>query len=149
MVNFNSRPCERGFAEDGNAKFIESLFQFTPLREGLLPEARKKNLKTNFNSRPCERGFNIIFCYSAFIRISIHAPARGASAQTERLSAEPTISIHAPARGASVPVIQDCRKYFHFNSRPCERGFSIGATVQKTQKFQFTPLREGLQRKTR
>ena len=78
------------------------------------------------------------------------------------------ISIHAPARGASRLQTNLSSIFTYFNSRPCERGFlfldiqnsimriSIHAPArgasQKTLYFsisllfQFTPLREGLQR---
>ena len=99
------------------------------------------------------------------------------------------ISIHAPARGASTPCANAVASYIYFNSRPCERGFrnvhesitcrcyfnsrpcergfnvwnifgdwiaisihapARGASVASDTKvpysllFQFTPLREGL-----
>ena len=58
--------------------------------------------------------------------ISIHAPARGASAALmSALKYLISISIHAPARGASF-----CSYFLgasmYFNSRPCERGFENG-----------------------
>ena len=53
--------------------------------------------------------------------ISIHAPPRGATAQTSWIGGAISISIHAPPRGAT-PVIFE-RIYQHL--------------------FQFTPLREG------
>ena len=103
---FNSRPCERGFGDSEPDQFCAE----------------------NFNSRPCERGFGSPFSSCSFrLTISIHAPARGASA------------IH----NAATVLIG------HFNSRPCERGF--GKWKENTpewKQFQFTPLREGLQQKS-
>ena len=97
--DFNSRPCERG--DDAVERhYTHSLFQFTPLREGRRNEevGGKKDSK-----------------------ISIHAPARGATALISALTTPTGISIHAPARGAT--------KYL---------------TSKKYQgEFQFTPLREG------
>ena len=100
ITYFNSRPCERGFFRQ-HLRHGRLLFQFTPLREGLLPSTP--------STRPCA--------------ISIHAPARGASRRitskrcNQRFQFTPlreglqlqeeiekqkgTISIHAPARGAS------------------------------------------------
>ena len=79
----------------------QKLFQFTPLREGRpLP----------FDLEEVEG------------KISIHAPAGGATAQT--------LSWTPPA--------------MYFNSRPCGRGDAISADQLTEQVlFQFTPLREG------
>ena len=121
-------------------------FQFTPLREGLLYRYRLTFHSIHFNSRPCERGFNFLLirlcsisyfnsrpCERGFLakqsvdlqskRISIHAPARGASLMLLKQLDISTISIHAPARGASVLG---------------------GQAIHENVRFQFTPLREGL-----
>ena len=76
------------------------LFQFTPLREG-----RQQNLDWAYKS----------------IKISIHAPPRGATKNRNR-------------EGAGVP---------NFNSRPSARGDLTEAEYLSTIAFQFTPLREG------
>ena len=57
IINFNSRPCGRGFG--GTRDYIDSekLFQFTPLREGLLFWVKLHTMEGYFNSRPCGRGF--------------------------------------------------------------------------------------------
>ena len=165
---FNSRPCERGFLFSS----LSDYYQYY------------------FNSRPCERGFILGYANpNEAIKISIHAPARGASSKTksvpyaEKFQFTPLreglpsnlsmiafclfISIHAPARGASFsgctldPVIfyfnsRPCERGFpvevgilfrlsDFNSRPCERGFSWRRYGRIWKRFQFTPLREGLQ----
>ena len=100
-TDFNSRPCERGFL----------LWLIFP------------SLLMYFNSRPCERGFNTpIGSYLIKTLISIHAPARGASASCRIIPNMFPISIHAPARGAS----QYFLIFLHYSL------------------FQFTPLREGL-----
>ena len=98
-------------------------FQFTPLREGLRWFFRFGRVFDYFNSRPCERGFLERQLRTGTQKyISIHAPARGASKSISKLCKQNIISIHAPARGASgTPIENDV------------------ITV-----FQFTPLREGL-----
>ena len=78
-----------------------NIFQFTPLREGLL-----------VSKRTCQ----------VFLLISIHAPARGASTPKNEKRLCLQISIHAPARGASKNIL----------------------SISRHNKFQFTPLREGL-----
>ena len=108
---FNSRPCGRGFRESRSEKMRMLLFQFTPLREGL-----------HIQSRSASRND----------RISIHAPAGGASQGGCGGTAFCTISIHAPAGGASKTAGR-CRKLpVYFNSRPCGRGF--GKTFKSTMK---------------
>ncbi len=125
VPNFNSRPCERGFdvnpISHGLQQFIsihapargasvfrgnqwlQELFQFTPLREGLRLGTDDSSKPNPFQFTPLREGlpdsfYQFLYC--------------------------PYISIHAPARGAS-------RWYWaygvsqHFNSRPCERGFSL------------------------
>ena len=165
--DFNSRPCERGFEPDSETEQEGRIFQFTPLREGLHNYGAGGVCMANFNSRPCERGFFIFFELSHIKYISIHAPARGASVLlTASFCALLSISIHAPARGAShsswvgnwtmefqfTPLREGLLRYptdtnllSYFNSRPCERGFTIcSAQSSHGSKFQFTPLREGL-----
>ena len=55
----------------------------------------------NFNPRSREGSDNIISASKLLWRISIHAPARGATNNTVRRWDKCRISIHAPARGAT------------------------------------------------
>ena len=119
-------------------------FQFTPLREGRL-----------LNPAEIEP-----------MRISIHAPPRGATATAGVPSAPDPISIHAPPRGATALARRQRISETYFNSRPSARGDEIsagrdvafwlisihapprGATEEALHMcgrflFQFTPLREG------
>ena len=121
--NFNSRPCERGFEQATNEALLESVFQFTPLREGLRIVRHIGYCHIDFNSRPCERGFLAIYKNFSQILISIHAPARGASSHFFQNLIKFLISIHAPARGASPIGLMMKEPRPNFNSRPCERGF--------------------------
>ena len=97
------------------------MFQFTPLREGRRERERTFLPPKCFNSRPCERGDGLFEVYSLSRGVSIHAPARGATAKRARDVSGRAVSIHAPARGATVG--------------------SDAKTAPDT--FQFTPLREG------
>ena len=84
--DFNSRPCERGdlflfFCRRGGYRF-----QFTPLREGRRwVQIRRNSDYFYFNSRPCERGDagapELVYINA----ISIHAPARGATAKSNKI----------------------------------------------------------------
>ena len=98
-------------------------FQFTPLREGRPQVQREWGDAKYFNSRPCERGDADIAAIKADkVTISIHAPARGATARKNRKRRNPN----------------------YFNSRPCERGdLAVSAAKSIVVVFQFTPLREG------
>ena len=58
--NFNSRPCGRGFPDILITEGEHVIFQFTPLREGLLVQPKEDLL---------------------YEQISIHAPAGGASSR--------------------------------------------------------------------
>ena len=122
-----------------------SVFQFTPLREGR-PERRKRNERVrNFNSRPSARGDTdsarvtgsaLVFQFTPLRegrpdsriavkriwRISIHAPPRGATKTYIGYAWYEGISIHAPPRGAT-------------------RTARIRCNILRP--FQFTPLREG------
>ncbi len=124
-IGFNSRPCERG---DGAIKRFappESLFQFTPLREGRPSRSAAVSTPSRscFNSRPCERGDGDQGGLYSRRRVSIHAPARGAT-------------VRGAGRGS--------RGRRSFNSRPCERGDAAWMLLMRiVLGFQFTPLREG------
>ncbi len=124
--HFNSRPSARGDWFMAFAGAIGISFQFTPLREGrpptFTPEAGK-------------------------LRISIHAPPRGATYDGERVrfAAWRYFNSRPSARG-DPPNDQGVGSANYFNSRPSARGdgrFADGLLL--CTKFQFTPLREGRQ----
>ena len=99
---FNSRPCERGDDRGIFSKWLWPIFQFPPLREGRPFQNFRIREIVNFNSRPCERGDHRGnphgICRS---RISIPAPARGATFSLRMGWRHDPISIPAPARGAT------------------------------------------------
>ena len=139
-------------------------FQFTPLREGRPDSLNLSVDQKYFNSRPSARGDADAAIGSAQIKISIHAPPRGA---TVKVGSQDIAGIFqfTPLRegrrrhGAQAPRPRN------FNSRPSARGdrkgrqsrhswhISIhapprGATTARSAsatptEFQFTPLREG------
>ena len=99
-----------------------TLFQFTPLREGRRKISVHLFRWFYFNSRPSARGdANGYLLSNMTVMISIHAPPRGATVQKGNLQNAQVISIHAPPRGATKRSLRVC-------------GFPA---------FQFTPLREG------
>ncbi len=99
---FNSRPCERG---DFYEKMMEAEnpenFNSRPCERGDLFFRQSRTIFSYFNSRPCERGDVDTERLFYFCRISIHAPARGATEMHASRTRFNRISIHAPARGAT------------------------------------------------
>ncbi len=74
-----------------------------------------------FNPRPCARGDLRESIQRDRVRVSIHAPARGATNLELEMILSVAVSIHAPARGAT----------------------ASHTIVQLAFVFQSTPLREG------
>ena len=78
------------------------------------------------------------------VRISIHAPPRGATGRGVRDGRGVCISIHAPPRGATTAWRLTWSSGSDFNSRPSARGDGTRYAVHgANERFQFTPLREG------
>ena len=99
------------------------LFQFTPLREGRpMPQANmgiKLAISIHAPARGATAAAAACCCQPL---ISIHAPARGATPPRQQPGASAHISIHAPARGATPSISSSTASTSDFNSRPCERG---------------------------
>ena len=144
ILYFNSRPSARGDLWQTIRRFRRTIsihapprgattawreivsdatpFQFTPLREGRRGSPSARAGSPYFNSRPSARGDrHVDFVLQAALRISIHAPPRGATRAALPVACVVPISIHAPPRGAT--------SFFRGRFRPFA--------------FQFTPLREG------
>ena len=77
--HFNSRPREGGDPCTTRAKSRLMQFQFTPPRRGRPGPADHSHAGAHFNSRPREGGDAFRNCNVAVKRISIHAPAKGAT----------------------------------------------------------------------
>ena len=123
---------------------MQSLFQFTPLREGRRPLSSRGFINIYFNSRPSARGDETGIHMRDCARISIHAPPRGATIAWVNGGFSGLISIHAPPRGATSKVSGAVRQGNYYNSRPSARGDTAWCwTSHPVSKFQFTPLREG------
>ncbi len=87
---FQSTPPRGGRREEIVANARESLFQSTPPRGG-----RRTSQETTRNFR----------------KVSIHAPARGATQDFFGGFPSAIVSIHAPARGATADLIKDHEGY--------------------------------------
>ena len=83
------------------------------------------NLSTYFNSRPSARGDKNAAQTGKALMISIHAPPRGATFPFTNFHEQNLISIHAPPRGAT----------------------ALSQKIMWMNRFQFTPLREGRQKR--
>ena len=189
ITHFNSRPSARGDRPSVQCRrtgrisihapprgatltaavhaAIAALFQFTPLREGRLCARRKARKSSRFQFTPLREGRPPTFTPDAEkLRISIHAPPRGATVIQELRNIVTRISIHAPPRGATFLRSLCCSNFYqisihapprgatglrrggdlyprHFNSRPSARGDHIDNACDPRYTFQFTPLREG------
>ena len=92
----------RGATIGLNDKDEKRQFQFTPLREGRRTRRRYARRYPYFNSRPSARGDYARAIIRRMVRISIHAPPRGATRRRDvALFKLFSISIHAPPRGAT------------------------------------------------
>ena len=99
-------------------------FQFTPLREG------RPGLDTR---RQCARP------------ISIHAPPRGATILGEQVGGREEDFNSRPSARGDLLRVRYVGSAKNFNSRPSARGdcSASRSSSSRTEKFQFTPLREG------
>ena len=121
---FNSRPCGRGDTVPVPLGLRTFLFQFTPLREGRrLARLLWRKAARNFNSRPCGRG-DLSFVAPMSIPVTFQfTPLR--EGRLVPLPVRPhalRISIHAPAGGATQCPRWNSTSDIYFNSRPCGRG---------------------------
>ncbi len=76
--------------------------------------------------------------------ISIHAPREGGDEARERVTDLMEISIHAPARGATAGDRRDEAQGVDFNPRPREGGdASVSRWTPAIRTFQSTPPARG------
>ena len=98
----------------------------------------------HFNSRPSARGDDAMLKrHAVAVEISIHAPPRGATGAPNVRPDLLRISIHAPPRGATSAFRHDdWSERFQFTPLREGRLKEVHAGT-KHERFQFTPLREG------
>ena len=103
--------------------FMLFIFQFTPLREGRLPAKSGATRKIKkFQFTPLREGRqDKISSLTAENQFQFTPLREGRREQSERRPHQ-RISIHAPARGATCTTHYSTAMSFYFNSRPCERG---------------------------
>ena len=118
------------------------VFQSTPPRGGRPSLAVYSLLIAHFNPRPREGGDLFVCDKLAFHKISIHAPARGATMEISLLDLFSMISIHAPARGATAGDICVFISTLFQSTPPRGGRRRINATQSKKRNFNPRP-REG------
>ena len=107
---------------------VQSLFQFTPLREGRLITAEAERNDVEFQFTPLREGRR---CCQSFRIPPMHyfnsrPSARGDQADMMAIADTYHISIHAPPRGATVFIFTSFNSFKNFNSRPSARGDADG-----------------------
>ena len=118
--NFNPRSREGSDAKVNKAETQREKFQST------LPRGERPGLamtlpgRTNFNPRSREGSDTMLTSQRCCSAISIHAPARGATASSGSMYFHSNISIHAPARGATGCPAQRWLPCSYFNPRSRE-----------------------------
>ena len=121
--NFYSRPREGGDFQKNFIFFAFPSYFYSRPREGGDPCQRRRNPgRSNFYSRPREGGDKPLSLTDLAIKISTHAPARGATARENSSVEAWEISTHAPARGATSDMISSLPIHMNFYSRPREGG---------------------------
>ena len=145
FFDFNSRPSARGDARGSASRLRRTNFNSRPSARGDRADAYHRAGEAYFNSRPSARGDPHGFCNPQIRNfISIHAPPRGATSNSERRK---TMSIFqfTPLREGRRLLATSKPFTSYFNSRPSARGDGqreAGCTADGST-FQFTPLREG------
>ena len=99
---FNPRPCARGDHPGGQPPAQAQGFQSTPLREGRhnSTDMVRKGRKVSIHA-PARGATFSPHTRASSRSVSIHAPARGATDAAGELADDGHVSIHAPARGAT------------------------------------------------
>ena len=81
-------------------------FQSTPPREGRRCHQFHHAMENSFNPRPHARGDQFINAGFNPLKVSIHAPTRGATGEALVLRTLQYVSIHAPTRGATAVAVR-------------------------------------------
>ena len=170
--NFNSRPSARGDELGVDYKISKAEFQFTPLREGRPAKRQEKPIDgqifqftplregrppsrtaviapKHFNSRPSARGDEMKRCKGGTVStISIHAPPRGATRQSQATHTGGYTFQFTPLREGRRKAAQNRAYGAQFQFTPLREGRRRALSpCLSSWIFQFTPLREG--RRTR
>ncbi len=124
-MGFNPRPCARGDLIGASTIPVVRCFNPRPCTRGDRRLGRIKKEETCFNPRPCARGDISELKTLIHPRVSIYAPARGATFSCDSVFLYDTGFNPRPcARGDTVK--QDTTSWdWRFNPRPCARGDKV------------------------
>jgi len=119
---FQSTPLREGrriYFLDGH---LYMRFNPRPCARGDISFAALGSISSSFNPRPCARGDKLFACTSFDVKCFNPRPcARGDDIPRVK-EANPRVSIHAPARGATDAAPDMLYALTGFNPRPCARG---------------------------
>ena len=123
--NFNSRPSARGDASALSQPFSPPAFQFTPLREGRLPNhGERLRHGVDFNSRPSARGDSHAHRSRQQTQKFQFTPLREGRQRVEAMTVCTAIFQFTPLREGRRVACCECCSVLNFNSRPSARGDS-------------------------
>ena len=105
MTCFDPRPCARGDRVISWSRRTLDGFRSTPLREGRRGRpAMRRRAQRCFDPRPCARGDRVDGAAECGRRVSIHAPARGATARRCDAATADAVFRSTPLREGRPPL---------------------------------------------
>ena len=144
MIRFNPRPRAGGDQTSRPVGSGFTKFQSTPPRGGRRPRYRYRSPRRCFNPRPRAGGDRVGLKLMHTLKVSIHAPARGA---TRRWSAVGVWNLEfqsTPPRGGRLKDLGDSNKELRVSIHAPARGATHAPMKSiETNMFQSTPPRGG------
>ncbi len=121
------------------------MFRSTPPHGGRLLTMAETARVEGFDSRPRTGGdMDADEKFKVRLRVSIHAPARGATCDERHQPVAARVSIHAPARGATMKIMGRCASHGCFDPRPRTGGdLPPLARMIAAEEFRSTPPHGG------
>ena len=142
-IAFQSTLLQEERQRESASDFQPGNFNPRSYKRSDLPRASTTATKTYFNPRSYKRSDNFSSSYFPFTSISIHAPTRGATAESGVSVAPESISIHAPTRGATRNPSGSVKYRKYFNPRSYKRSdFDHDENPIANILFQSTLLQE-------
>ena len=144
LHRFNPRPCTRGDGSPRGAFVESSAFQSTPLHEGRQFCRASFRRRSRFQSTPLHEGRPTSTPPTSFrMRFQSTPLHEGRQVSFVSMPLPSPVSIHAPARGATAEAAQLARLKM-FQSTPLHEGRQVPISPgEPVSPFQSTPLHEG------
>ena len=133
----------RGATHQKHFEEENTIFQFTPLREGRHRLGKRGFSRAYFNSRPSARGDRQHEAKYAYRRYFNSRPSARGDIPHGAPALQPRYFNSRPSARGDRLCTSHKRQLFYFNSRPSARGDANVQPLLLGNKFQFTPLREG------